>query len=205
MKDYLVTRIPASLGKEFVREHHYSHGIHNGPMCWGLYDQDTLIGVCAFATPNSENVRASIFGPEYVNRVTELHRLVIVDDTPKNTESWFITRAMKALKLEKPHLWAVISFADQTEGHKGTIYQATNALYYGTSNKARFYLDNDGRLRHPRQNGMNITLTEAESRGWKPVQREGKHRYLFLLPDDKRHLRQLRQLLKIETKEYPNA
>lgn len=199
-----VAEISSAIGSAFIREHHYSHGCHNGPTCFGLKDdRDRLVGVLAFATPNSENVRASVFGPEYVDHVTELHRLVVLDSEPKNTESWFIAEALRQLKLRQPRIWAVVSFADATEGHVGTIYQATNALYYGTSGVATFYVDQVGRLRHPRQNGVNITAESAAARGWRPVQRDGKHRYCFLLPDDRAHKRRLKKLLKIHPLPYP--
>src|SRR5699024_3926267 len=95
---YEVRQIKSSIGKEFIKKHHYTGGCHNGPMCWGLFDGDKLIGVCAFATPSSENVRSSVFGPEHKNSVTELHRLVVLDGTPTNTESYFIRRALSGLK-----------------------------------------------------------------------------------------------------------
>lgn len=172
-------------------------------MTWGLHDNDRLIGVLAFATPSSEAVRASVFGPEYKAHVTELHRLVILDETPKNTESWMITRALRGLKKEKPHIWGVLSFADGSEGHRGTIYQATNALYLGTTGKARFWRDPDGRLRHPRQNGHNVTPEEALEKGWSAEMRAAKHRYLFLLPDSKKHLRELRKCVASRILPYP--
>ena len=202
--DYDVRRVPGGAGKEFIKEHHYSRGCHNGPMTWGLFSGDRLIGVCAFATPSSEAVRASLWGAEHKSYVTELHRLVILDETPKNTESWFISRALKGLKSEKPVIWGVLSFADGTEGHVGTIYQATNALYLGTTgSKATFYRDETGRLRHPRQNGENISKQEAELRGWEPERREPKHRYLFLLPNSRAHKRWLLDNLNREVQEYP--
>jgi hypothetical protein len=205
MNGLTVERINSTVGKTFIREHHYSHGSHNGPMCWGLLDGEALVGVLAFATPCSENVRRSVFGPEYVNRVTELHRLVILDDYGRNTESWFIVRCLRDLKAKRPDLWAVLSFADATEGHVGTIYQATNAIYTGSSGRATFYMDADGRLRHPRQNGVNITSDRAAELGWQPVKRDGKHRYLFLLPDNKGHRRWLLRQLLLQSQPYPKA
>lgn len=181
MIDYEVRQVSGGLGKKFIREHHYTHSCHNGPMCWGLYDDDALIGVCAFATPSSENVRASLFGPSEVDRVTELHRLFVVDGTPKNTESWFIKRAIQGLLEYRPKIRGIISFADSTEGHSGVIYRASNALFCGTTGRARFYRDGEGRLRHPRQNGVNITLEEARSRGWTPEMRDAKNRYVFVV------------------------
>ena len=188
-----------------MKEHHYSHGIHNGPMCYGLFDDWDLVGVCAFATPSSENVCASVFGKGQKRSVTELHRLVLLDEVPKNSESWFIVRALKALKKDRPYYNAVLSFADATEGHLGIIYQATNAIYTGTSGKATFYLDETGRLRHPRQNGVNITKEVAQEKGWSPVKREGKHRYLYLLPDNRQHRKILESSLLLSSLPYPKS
>lgn len=203
MFNYDVHQIPGGVGRDFVKAHHYSGGCHNGPMCWGLHDNGTLIGVCAFATPNSENVRRSVFGPEHVSRVTELHRLVILDQTPTNTESWFITRALAGLHEYRPGVWGVLSFADETEGHLGVIYQATNAIYTGTTGRARFFRDQSGRLRHPRQNGHNVTLEEAAEMGWTPEMREAKHRYLYLLGDGPAHRRMLRRMVRLQPQPYP--
>ena len=205
MSNYWVSKIPSGLGKEFVKQHHYSHGLHNGPMTYGMFDGFDLVGVCAFANPCSEAVCASVFGVEHKRSVTELHRLVLLDEVPKNSESWFIVRALKALKQDRPNYNAVLSFADATEGHYGTIYQATNAIYTGTSGTATFYLDETGRLRHPRQNGVNIKPTQAKEMGWKPVKREGKHRYLYIMGNGKKHRKSLINQLLLESKPYPKA
>jgi hypothetical protein len=189
------------MGKAFVIEHHYSHGIHNGPTCYGMFAGNRLVGVLAIATPCSENVRRSVFGREYVDAVTELHRLVLLDEVPHNAESFFIARALYCHKRAKPHVRAVLSFADATQGHVGTIYQATNAIYTGTSGRATFYLDETGRLRHPRQNGVNITPPLAAERGWTPTKRDGKHRYVFLLPNNKAN----RKALLLPSLPYPKA
>ena len=195
MINYVVKQIKFSLARDYIKKHHYSHGCHNGASpCFGLFDNDDLIGVLMFATPCSEAVRASVFGSEYKDRVTELHRLHILDVTPKNTESWFIARCLKELKRVKPHIWAVLSFADTTEGHEGVIYKATNAFRLGSTGKAKFYIDPNGRLRHPRQNGINITDKVAENMGWKPVIRGAKNRYMWLLPDSKKHKKELLKL-----------
>lgn len=203
LSDFYVKKIPSKEGKEFIKNHHYSKGCHNGPMCYGLFDKNELIGVCAFANPCSENVRSSVFGKDYKNFVTELHRLVLLDDAPKNSESFFIVRALKELKKDKPNIHAVLSFADATENHFGIIYQATNAFYTGTSGKATFYLDSNGRLRHPRQNGLNISKEEALTRGWVSCRREGKFRYLYLLPSKEFHKHKLKNMLKLILYPYP--
>lgn len=208
--DFHIERVKSGFAKEYIRQHHYSRSCHNGPSpCYGLFTKDkrmesgsALIGVLCFATPCSENVRASVFGHDYKNNVIELHRLFIKDSycsktTPRGTESWFISRCLKKLKTDNPNIWAVLTFADSTEGHTGTIYKATNAKFCGMTSKATFYLDREGRLRHPRQNGVNISTDEAITRGWCPVKRFAKSRYLYLLPSSKGHKKKLERICKI--------
>tara|TARA_R100000700_G_C3135651_1_gene119234 strand:- start:158 stop:766 length:609 start_codon:yes stop_codon:yes gene_type:complete len=189
MKDtYSVKHISAKEAKPFVIKHHYSHGAMKSPNpCFGLYDNQELIGVMLIATPCSESIRSFIFGKELKDHVKELHRLVLIDDTPSNTESWFISRCFKLCRVVRPDIWGLVSYADSTEGHNGTIYRASNAIYSGMTSKTTFYYDGV-RLRHPRQCGINITREEAKLRGWKAVRRESKHRFVFILggPAEKR-------------------
>lgn len=148
----------------------------------------------------------------YREHVTELQRLAIVPDAPKNTATWFISRALKRLKDYKSKYWAVISMADRTEGHDGTIYKAASADYYGLAQARVFYIDQEGRLRPPRQNGENITISEARERGWDVVKRETKHRYVFWLPDKystenapPTHKKNaIRQMATVDLQEYPD-
>lgn len=187
IKNYQVRKVDCETAKQYICEHHYSHGCHNAPSpCYALYDNGNMIGCLMFATPCSENVRASIFGEDYKDNVIELHRLHILDVTPKNTESWFISRCMKLLLQDRPQTWCVISFSDTTMGHDGTIYKATNFMRCGKCEGGTFYLDVSGRLHHPRQNGVNIGLEEARQRGWKPIKRMTKNRYIMILGQNRK-------------------
>lgn len=191
---YIVTKISSQSAKEYIIKNHYSHGCHHSPSaCYGLFDNGFLIGVLIFATPCSENVRASLFGKDYKDNVIELHRLHILDVTPRNTESWFISKCVKRLIIDRPQTWGIISFSDTTIGHEGTIYKATNFIRCGKTGNATFYLDTNGRLHHPRQCGINISLEEANKRGWKPVKRDSKNRYIMIIglnkKEKKEHLK----------------
>lgn len=227
--NYTVKKIPKRLARDFIAKYHYTGGCGNAIMPWGLYEQQQgeLVGVIAFQTPISENTRASIFedndGPaedwgercdrcahideEHALRehVTELHRMAIHPDAPANTGTWFISRVLDALKEYKPKYWAVISMADTTEGHDGTVYQAASADYYGTSGRRKFYRDKEGVLRNPRQVGENITHDEARARGWDIEQRKAKHRYVFWLPDPYQSKDDLRELSEIDIQPYPDS
>lgn len=202
LSNYKINLIDCETAKKYIIKNHYSHGCHNAPSpCYGLFDNNKLIGVLMFATPCSEAVRASVFGEEYKDWVIELHRLHILDCTPKNTESWFISRCLKLLRQHNQKIRAIISFADSTQGHQGTIYKATHFFYCGKTGKATFYLDETGRLRHPRQNGVNITLEMAKKSGWKPVVRYSKYRYIYIYRKPKTEFKKLAKMCKYELKE----
>ena len=90
---FWVKSITSKDGKAYIIKNHYSHGIHNGAECWGLYKGDKLYGVCAFSTPCSENVCRSVAGVGNERQVVELSRLHLLDEAPKNSESFFHFRA----------------------------------------------------------------------------------------------------------------
>lgn len=232
LSDFYIEKVPHSVARPFMEKYHYSGGLGNAAMCWGCYDGATgeLMSVIGFQTPISENTRDSVFGPHVcgcqlvdprecnreecevrgehhhlAQHVTELHRLASVPHAPKNTGSWIISRAITALKEYKPKYWAVVSMADSTEGHEGIQYQAANADYYGMTGRAMVYIDNDGRLRHPRQCGENITVEEAKERGWDVEYRAEKHRYVFWLPyRSMRSVEGLREFSNLDLQPYPD-
>ena len=52
----------------------------------------------------------------------ELRRLCCIDETPKNTESYFIGRTLRWLRKNTGYK-VVVSYADTHHGHEGTIYK----------------------------------------------------------------------------------
>ena len=86
MIDYKIELIKKSVAVEYICKHHYSKTCSPNPYpCYGLFDNSKLIGCLLFAVPCSENVCSSFFGKLYKRNVLELHRLHILDVTPKNT------------------------------------------------------------------------------------------------------------------------
>lgn len=206
-KDNLtVGRVPTAVGADFIARHHYARGCGINVICFGLYRGARLEGVAAFANSASQDAAASVFGPEHTAHVRDLQRFVLVDEAPKNSESWFLVRALRMFKKHKPDLWAVTSYADTGYGHRGTIYQATNAIYSGTGTGGGAswrFVDASGRMRSERQNGRTITRAEAIERGWSIHRATPKHRYVFLTPDGRSHRRQLISLLRWTSEPYP--
>ena len=183
---YDVHRIGFKASREYITKNHYTHGCGaSASPCYGLFDGFKLIGVLMFACPCSEDVRASLFGEDEKDRVVELHRLHILDVTPKNTESWFISRCLKLLVKDRPQTKGVISFSDLTQGHVGTIYKATNAYRCGQTSRIWVFIDKDGRLRHERQHGHHVTDQEAKDMGWNKILSQPKNRYVYIVGNNK--------------------
>lgn len=70
------------------------------------------------------------------SEVIELRRLACIDNTRKNTESFFIGKCLRWLQLNT-NIKTVVSYADPEYGHQGTIYKASNFKLIGKSSNGR--------------------------------------------------------------------
>jgi hypothetical protein len=115
-----------------VITNHYMHRKPPISFAFGLIDDlDQMKGCVTFGTPASRHmlIGASPSAPE---NVIELNRLWVHDDMPRNTESWFLARA---LALLPPKI--VLSYADTAAGHMGYVYRAANFYYAGWTDMER--------------------------------------------------------------------
>ena len=117
--------------KHTIVNFHYLHRWPNVQYAIGLYRDWVLEGVVTFGQPASPHVKVSACraNPE---KVVELNRLWVSDDLPRNTESWFLSRALKLL----PPL-VIVSYADTGVGHQGYVYRASN-FYFGGESAERY-------------------------------------------------------------------
>lgn len=128
---YTVKLVERSAVRDFIEKHHYSHNI-NGLMssyCFGMYDQEgEMVGAMIYGKLGMANAWKK-YG-DSIDEVMELRRLVLVDDTPKNSESYFIGRTLRWLKANT-EVKTIVSYADPNYGHSGVIYRATNFEHVG--------------------------------------------------------------------------
>ena len=123
-----------------------------------------MIGAMMYAHP-SMPATAAKYNPINHDKCLELRRLVCIDDTPKNTESYFIGKTLRWLK-QYTDMEVIVSFADQHYGHSGVIYKASNFEYLGETAGSRVLMV-DGEEMHSRS--MNQVH--------RPYSREIKRRY----------------------------
>ena len=131
--------------KEFIVNHHYAGSCPPTVKCFALEDNEVLIGVCIFSNVSRQSIKVP-----NCNKLLELSRLFILDGTPKNTESYFIGKCLKWLKKNTDYE-AIVSFADPTQGHQGTIYKATNFILLGKTAPNYHYMTEFGQRIHKKQ------------------------------------------------------
>lgn len=133
-KDSIIkhTHLLGSSAISFVEEWHYSKSAKSMKQTnvFELYNNDTLIGVAIFGQPCGRNVEST-----YGKGIVELRRFCLIDNTPKNAESWFLSKCIKYLKRHT-FVTGIISYSDPNFGHLGIIYKASNFTYLGKEKSA---------------------------------------------------------------------
>lgn len=114
-----------------VVEHHYLHRRPPISHAYGLWHLGALVGVVTFGVPASRHLQMSAC-PSDPSKVLELNRLWVHDSMGANTESWFVSRALRMLPAR-----IVVSYADPMHGHYGYIYRALNFHYAGWTDMER--------------------------------------------------------------------
>lgn len=141
MKPYTVIEVGRAAVDHLVRAHY----LHKWPgvvvSTLALMDGHLPIGAIIFSLPTLQ------ISKRYGGQVVwELARLFITDTTPKNTESWFISRAVKWVQRNHPEVHLLVSYADPSAGHCGTIYRASNWI--------------DDGMTMPRPNDKGVSRTD---------------------------------------------
>lgn len=146
VKNFIVERCARKDLSKFIEENHYSGSINGciADYCFGLYRDGEMIGAMFYGRMAMAGQWKRFADSEA--DVTELRRLCCVDDTPKNTESYFIGKTLRWLK-KNTDLKRVVSYADAEHGHTGTIYKASNFTFEGKRAGARVIMY-DGKRYH---------------------------------------------------------
>ena len=132
-----------------IEQFHYSHSSFgvNGSFNLGLANKTHVVGAAIIGQPATYNLVAKYNDGGRLN-VAELRRFCLRDDAPKNSESYFLSKIVWFLR-KNSKIDLIISFADETYGHKGTIYQAANWRKLGDS-LAKNKIEWNGKMYHQR-------------------------------------------------------
>jgi len=129
-KSYTVEIIDHRLARAFIERHHYLPSYPAAQLAVGLYGTGaSLEGVAVFAVPTTGAVITRHTGFTDPDRGCVLARLILTDAVPQNEESFFVARAFRHLRRERPGIEAVVSYSDPGAGHIGRVYCALSAAH----------------------------------------------------------------------------
>ena len=187
--DFTVEYINRKSLVSFIEKHHYSHNVngiqsyhHFGLYTEGNFGLPRMIGAMMYGQIGMAGV-----WKKYVDNeadLIELRRLCCIDDTPKNTESYFIGYTLRWLR-DNTKVKKVISYADETYNHRGVIYKASNFKHLGmTKNgkvivyKNKLYHDKTIRTKKPYAERIKTALDNGTAHYRDTL---GKHIYMYEL------------------------
>ncbi|EAU9554981.1 hypothetical protein EOK02_19350 [Salmonella enterica] len=187
--NYQIRKVKVSDIRNYVELKHYSHNI-NGlkiTVCYGLFEANTLKGAIIFGqlTTTAWKKYGSSEGD-----VIELRRMVVDDDCPRNTNTWFMSRALRDLRRNF-NFKVCVSYADPEHGPVGIVYQAANWVYVGTTASDTVLETPEGKRYHSRALRTKYKgelkpfakrLCQLRDAGLlKEIKVSGKHTYLYPL------------------------
>ena len=176
--EWEVRTVELLVAQDMVKKYHYSKGGSNtATYRHGLFrrNEDHCYGVAWWIPPTKTAANATY--PANWKGVLSLSRLVIEPGVPKNACSFLMAHSMRMIDREK---WpCFVTYADEWQGHTGTIYKATNWTEVGkTAPEATFQLD--GRMVARKAGPKTRTRAEMEAIGAVMVGRFSKTKFIHL-------------------------
>ncbi len=114
--------VPCSIRdvNEFVRVHYLGKRPGVVVLAMMMLKDVFAVGMIVYALPPRETAI------RYKGLTWEMARLWIADEVPPNGESWLIGQSVKYIKRNHKDVKTLVTYADPTAGHAGTIYRASN-------------------------------------------------------------------------------
>ena len=178
-RDYSTRKVPHAEAAPFIVTHHYAHGCANtSTESFGLFKRDVMVGAALWMPPT--RVAAESVDKDDWRRVVALSRLAVAPSEPTNAESLFIGAMLRTLFAERR--WTMLlTYADESQGHEGMIYKATNWRYLGRTAPEPRWLDANGK-----QVSRLATKTrkagDMRALGHRMVGKYRKHKFAMVTP-----------------------
>lgn len=147
--------------------------------CYGIFFGGHCGGVVCFAIPPTPEAGMGVCGKEYTSKVKTLARGACVHWAHPHSASKLISHALKDM-VRTTQFRIFVAYADPRAGEIGTVYQATNWMYTGTTeNQIEYFLDGKWRsgrtARHKSYRRRNIDVNSLPRR-----EGPGKGRYVWV-------------------------
>lgn len=176
--------------KYAVEKWHYSKVLPGGKRVhFGVWENGQFIGSVIYGLGANREI-----GTPYGLKLFEAAELVRVALAEhKAPVSAIVAKTLKAIKEQSPGIRLIVSYADPAQSHIGSIYQAMNWIYQGTTEPINVIKIN-GKLTHKKTIRSRFGTNQASKFGGEWVKLAGKHKYLY--PLDRTMRKQIAPLAK---------
>jgi hypothetical protein len=158
----------------FLRAHYLGKRPAIVVLCLMMERNGRALGCIVYAMPPREADK------RYGGKTWELARLYLLDEVPSNAETWLIAKSVKHIRREHRDVIVLLSYADPSAGHAGTIYKAAGWQGDGRTDEERKsprcdYVDARTGKKYGRKGNMPPDAVVSR------VPRVSKHRFIFRL------------------------
>ena len=159
---------------------HYSKGCSRTRVyAHALYDKqsNSMNGVAMWLPPTGPAAK-SVNQDEW-QKVLSLTRLVIMPGVPKNACSFLLARSVEMIRKEGRFV-SLVTYADDSQGHTGGIYKASNWAYIGRMKGSLRWTTPEGRQVSTKAT-VNRTYAQMEALGYTRSGPFYKHKFILHL------------------------
>ena len=169
-----IIRVGRGLVDTMIKRHYIGKWPGVCVLILAMVRDGAAIGVIVFALPPRETSK------RYGGETWELARLWLDDSVPQNAETYFIARAVRYIRQHHQAVKVLVSYADPSAGHAGTIYKAANWISDGRTDQERKtprfdYADAASGKRYSRRGHVPDGVAIQR------IPRVSKHRFIYRL------------------------
>lgn len=125
-------------------------------------------------------VAAESVNKDQWKQVLSLTRMVILPEIPKNACSFLLSKSVKLIKKDNRFV-SLVTYADESQEHIGTIYKASNWEYVGKTGPYPRWIDPDTGKQVAVKATKSRTVKEMKALGYVKQGSYHKHKYVLHL------------------------
>ncbi len=174
--------IAHAVGSAFIKSHHYARGCSKTGVFFGCFRGDALVGVCQYLPPTKVAAQSV---SERWRQVLSLTRMAVLETEPQNSTSMLLSasiRWVRTLRLPDGSAWEwLVTYADESQGHTGAIYKATNWTYVGRTGPYERWVDQSGAQVATKSGPKTRTRAEMLALGYRSAGKFFKEKFTYRL------------------------
>ena len=162
----------------FLVENHYLGTLPAVSYSLGWFEEGILKAVVAFS-------KTSVLKGLEGKLTFEIVRFASVSG---KESSQILAGFIKEFRLKRPEVKVIVTFADDSVGHKGVLYQALNAFYLGGGAPVEKWIGPNGRVYGGRFSDRTMDLAGVRKEDCERRIVRGKHKYAWGFDDESKVL-----------------